>query len=104
MNGRLQEDDLSPGTSFFLRRNCRKSAIVQKPVTAISPRQLHCILAEAMVWDEQLHRRRRSSVLVSPVNPPCGITHLRWYLGERSIPQRVPGTGNSLHPEAIHNT
>ena len=51
MNGRLQEDDLSPGTFFFLRRNCRKSAIVQKPVTAIPPWQLYCILAEAMVWD-----------------------------------------------------
>jgi len=99
VNGRLQEDDLSPGTSFFLRRNCRKSAIVQKPVTAIPPGQLHCVLAEAMVWDSSTEEEE-----VSPVNPLCVITPLQWYLAKCSIPQRVPGTGNSLHTGAIHNT
>ena len=75
-----------------------------------SPETCYCSFTMATSlhssWGDGLgqRHRRRPSVPVSPVNPLCVITHLLCYLAKCSIPQRVPGTGNSLHTGAIHNT
>lgn len=90
MNGRLQEDQLSLGASFFLRRNCRKSAIVQKPVTAIPPWQLHCILPEAMVWDSATEEGllfQSPLRILSASSPTCGaillnVAYLKEFQGQ----------------------
>lgn len=84
MNGRLQEDQLSLGASFFLRRNCRE--ICNSPETCYcnSPWQLHCILPEAMVWDSATEEGLlfQSPLRISPVMPTCGAILLSIYLKE----------------------